>query len=210
MSGYKTLLARGHNESVINRSTFIAAAFPVGDEAEAQELIQTEKKTYPDARHCCWAYVLGADGQRKRYADDGEPQGTAGLPILDVIEKKGLTNVLVTVTRYFGGILLGTGGLTRAYAGGAAAAIEDAGIAVMTLSRRLALTVPYPAFARLERRLEQMPILKTDVSYGDGVIVTLLVRTEDEKTIAARLSELLAGEPMLDFGETLYYPWPEE
>lgn len=210
MAGYKTLLARGENESVINKSTFLAVAQPVGDEAEAQKLIQAEKKRYPDARHCCWAYVLGADGQQKRYADDGEPQGTAGLPMLDVITKKGLTNVLVTVTRYFGGVLLGTGGLTRAYAGGAAAAIENAGAAEMTLSRRMTLTVPYPAYARLERKLEKCPILRSDVSFGDAVSVTFLVRAEDEPGLVSTLTEFLAGTPSLSAGDTLFYPWPAE
>lgn len=210
MAGYKTLLERGENESVINKSTFLAVAQPVGDEAEAQKLIQAEKKRYPDARHCCWAYVLGADGQQKRYADDGEPQGTAGLPMLDVITKKGLTNVLVMVTRYFGGVLLGTGGLTRAYAGGAAAAIESAGVAEMTLSRRMTLTVPYPAYARLERKLEKMPILRTDVSFGDAVSVTFLVRVGEEEELTASFTEFLAGTPALTVGESLFYPWPAD
>ena len=114
MSGYRTIARQAKVETIIKKSRFIGSAFPIRTVEEANEILATFRKQMWDANHHCYAYVLGERGEKKKFSDDGEPQGTAGMPILDVIDKKGLTYVLVVVTRYFGGVLLGAGGLVRA------------------------------------------------------------------------------------------------
>jgi uncharacterized YigZ family protein len=205
---YKTIAQTGEFEQVINKSTFIASAVHVESEAEAQEFIQKEKKKYPDARHCCWAYVLGAKKDAMRYADDGEPQGTAGQPILQVIEKKDITNVLVTVTRYFGGILLGAGGLTRAYSSSAAGAIDATGIKTMIMSQRFLVKIDYTTFARLEKALRASDYIITDsIDYLENVILHLTVKEEDSLKLTDYFTQATAGKAQITEDEKLYLPW---
>ena len=132
MKGYRTICQPGEVEHIIKKSRFIGAAYPVQTVEEALSLLETIRKRYWDATHNCYAYIIGENGEQKRFSDDGEPQGTAGMPMLDVLQKKDVTNLLVVVTRYFGGTLLGAGGLVRAYAGAAGAAVDAAGVTVMT------------------------------------------------------------------------------
>ena len=127
MRPYKTVHIEAKTERVINRSRFISQCFPVKTEEEALLRLSEVKKQYPDATHVCYAYRIGENSETTRFSDAGEPSGTAGMPILEVLKAKGLTYVLCTVTRYFGGILLGAGGLVRAYSSGAADASAAAG-----------------------------------------------------------------------------------
>ena len=129
---YRTVYEGGKGEIVEKKSRFIGEVFPVETEEEAAEILGNIKKQYWDARHHCWAYVIGEEQVQERFSDDGEPGGTAGKPILEVIRGHGLKNVLVVVTRYFGGTLLGTGGLVRAYTQSA-----QAGIAASTLITKI-------------------------------------------------------------------------
>ncbi len=140
---YKSILKEGRGEYVIKKSTFIAHSKPVETEEEAQEFIDRINSEYKDATHNCWAYIIGEDFLKQRYSDDGEPSGTAGVPMLEVLKKNEVTNVVVVVTRYFGGILLGGGGLLRAYTQGAILGLEEGKIVSMMPYYRLRITYDY-------------------------------------------------------------------
>ena len=146
MTEYLVPSGFGQGEYTEKRSRFIGQLWPVESETEALEHLAAVRKTHYDARHNCFAYIV-RDGGVVRYGDDGEPQGTAGQPILAVLNGAGLTNACCVVTRYFGGVLLGTGGLVRAYTAAAKAALSDAGISRMALWQRLRIPCPYPLFA---------------------------------------------------------------
>lgn len=205
---YKTISQNGEFEQVINKSTFIACAFHIESEEEAQTFILKEKKKYPDARHCCWAYVLGDKKGIMRYADDGEPQGTAGQPILQVLVKKDITNVLVTVTRYFGGILLGAGGLTRAYSSSAAGAVDATGVKTMIMSKKTCVSLDYPTFSRLEKTLRASDyILIENIVYLDKVKLYLTVKEDDFQKLSDYFIQVTNGKTEVEEIEKLYLPW---
>ena len=205
---YKTISDIGEFEQVINKSTFIACAFPIKDEEEAQDFIRQEKKKYPDARHCCWAYILGEKKDVMRYADDGEPQGTAGQPILQALVKKDITNVLVTVTRYFGGILLGAGGLTRAYSSSAAGAVDSTGVKTMLLSQKTSVQLDYTAFSRLEKNLRASDyIIIENIEYLENVRLYLTVKEEDLFRLQDYFTQATGGKAQVEKIEKLYLPW---
>ena len=208
MKEYRMPAREGRSEETVKRSVFLGGAFPVTTEDEALARIAEEKKRHPDARHCAWAYILGEAGDRLRYADDGEPQGTAGQPILNAIRARGLTNTLVCVTRYFGGILLGTGGLTRAYASGAAGALDAAGTAVMKPTVRTVFSVDYPHLARLQNLLDKddgIRIENTDFSLA--VTLTLLVQCDHWDAFFSRMTDLFCGAISPEKKELLFLPW---
>ncbi len=201
--GYITLLEKGTAEFTIQRSRFIAQAAPAADEAAAQAFLQSVRKKYYDARHNCSAWVLGSDGSRQRSSDDGEPGGTAGMPILEVIRRRGVTNCVVTVTRYFGGIKLGAGGLTRAYSHAAAIGLDAAVFAEVQTRRRLAVTVAYPLLDPLERWCRQNHIRVEDTLYTETATLMLLIAPTDDDSIRAVLTDLTAGSAKIESrGET--------
>ena len=205
---YKTISDIGEFEQVINKSTFIACAFPIQSEEEAQKFIQQEKKKYPDARHVCWAYVLGEKKDVMRYSDDGEPQGTAGQPILQVSVKKEITNVLVTVTRYFGGILLGAGGLTRAYSSSATGAVDNTGVKTMLLSQRTSVQLDYTTFSRIEKNLRASDyIFIENIEYLENVRLYLTVKVEDLQRLQDYFTQTTGGKTEVENIEKLYLPW---
>ena len=144
MKPYKTLVSRADAEFIINKSRFIGHGKPVETEEEALAFLAEMRETYKDATHNCYAYIVGANMGVMRYSDDGEPGGTAGMPIIEVLKARGVTNCCVVVTRYFGGVLLGAGGLVRAYSRGAAEAVNACGVGVMhpTLARPRGRAVP--------------------------------------------------------------------
>ncbi|MBR2861190.1 MAG: YigZ family protein [Clostridia bacterium] len=205
---YKTIAETGEFEQVINKSTFIARAFAVKSPEEAVQIVQAERKRYPDARHCCWAYVLGEDKSNLRYSDDSEPQGTAGQPILQVILKKDITNVLVTVTRYFGGILLGAGGLTRAYSSSAAGAIDATGIKTMVLSSKATVCLDYTTFSKIQNTVEKSDYIKIEsIEYLEGVTLHLIVQSEDFPRLLADFTQFTLGKSLPKETEKLFLPW---
>ena len=210
MKPYKTLISRADAEFVINKSRFIGHGKPVESEEEALAFLAEMRETYKDATHNCYAYIVGANMGVMRYSDDGEPGGTAGMPIIEVLKARGVTNCCVVVTRYFGGILLGAGGLVRAYSQGAAAALNACGVGVMHPTARYLLEVPYPMLGRLEFFLKTEPVIVEEKQFADAVILTLVVRTSDEEAFAARLTNMSEGrlEPLRC--EEFYRPWPEE
>ena len=179
------------SEFVEKRSRFIGHVWPVDSEDQAQELIRRVKKQHYDARHNCWCYLLG--GSVVRYSDDGEPQGTAGQPILYVLEREGVQDVLCVVTRYFGGILLGAGGLCRAYTKAAKDALDDAGISELRPWSVLRLDCPYALFERVKLEADKRGGLVRDADYGAQIALTILLPQPEEAEFRKALQELSAG-----------------
>ena len=173
------------------RSRFIGQVWRVSSEEEARARIEETKKKLYDARHNCWCYLI-RDGA-VRYSDDGEPQGTAGQPMLNVFQREGVTNVCCVVTRYFGGILLGAGGLTRAYSKGAKDALIASGVAVMGAWARVEVPCTYPLFERVKLEIEGQSGVIDDVAYGADVVLSISLPAEKAEALQARLTELSAG-----------------
>ena len=168
------------------------------------------REAYKDASHNCYAYIIGANMGVMRYSDDGEPGGTAGMPIIEVMKARGVTNCAVVVTRYFGGILLGAGGLVRAYSQGAAAALRASGVGTMHPTARYLMEIGYPMINRMDFFLKDEPVRVEDKAFTDVVTYTLVVRCADEEGFLARLANMSDGavEPLRY--EELYLAWPEE
>lgn len=176
---------------VEKRSEFIGHVWPVETEEEARTWIEATKKKYHDARHNCWCYII-KDGP-VRYSDDGEPQGTAGQPMLGVFQKEGITNVCCVVTRYFGGILLGAGGLVRAYTQSAKDALDAAGISVVRRWVDMAVDCPYNFFERVKNEITALDGVVGEVEYAAGVTVHALLPEGKTRAFADRIVELSAG-----------------
>lgn len=177
MNDYKTVENEGVDEFVVKKSRFIGYAKPVKTEEEATAFISKIKSKHWDAKHNVYAYVL-RNGQIKRYSDDGEPQGTAGIPVLDVLLKENLVDVVVVVTRYFGGILLGGGGLVRAYSQGARIAAHSAGIITMSLCKEAKITCDYNYYGKLTPLLLKHGAVIGNTDYAENVTVTFCVPGE--------------------------------
>ena len=191
MEQYLVPAGAGGSEYIEKKSRFLGLIVPVTSETEARTQIESVKKREYDARHNCWAYVLHT-GQ-KRYSDDGEPQGTAGQPILNVLEREGVQDVLCVVTRYFGGILLGAGGLCRAYTKAAKDALDTAGIAELRPWSVLTLRCPYARFERVKLELEKHGGTLTNSDYGADIAMTAMLPEPEETAFARALQELSAG-----------------
>ena len=206
--GFRVPYEASESEFVEKRSRFISHLWPVETEEEAQTHIREMKSKYYDARHNCWCYLIGKNIMR--YSDDGEPQGTAGQPMLKVFERENVTNVCCVVTRYFGGILLGAGGLTRAYSQGAKDALVAAGAATMGLWTQAAVPCTYPLFERVKLEIAALGGIIDDTDYGADIClyVSLLANTVD--TLQKRLTELSAGSLTLEVLGEEYRPGPRE
>ena len=191
MEQYLIPAKEGASEYIEKKSRFLGLIVPVTTEAEARAQLDAVKKREYDARHNCWAYILHS-GQ-KRYSDDGEPQGTAGQPILNVLEREGVQDVLCVVTRYFGGILLGAGGLCRAYTKAAKDALDDAGISELRPWSVLQLDCPYALFERVKLELEKRGGTVISSEYGAQIALTAALPEPEEAVFAKALQELSAG-----------------
>ena len=206
---YKTLLRRAEEEFVINKSVFIGHGMPVETEEQALAFLSEMRQTYKDATHNCYAYAIGANMGIMRYSDDGEPGGTAGLPMMEVLKQRQVTNCCVVVTRYFGGILLGAGGLVRAYAQGSKTALDASGVVIMEKSVRQLVEVDYSTWQRLEHYLRTAPCQTLETEFTDRVLATLMMKKTDEAQVLSDITRLTdARADFLPDGE-LYYPWPE-
>ena len=199
--------AEAESKFTEKRSRFIGHVQRVESEADARAYIETIKKRHYDARHNCWCYIVH-DGGIVRYGDDGEPQGTAGQPMLNVFQREGVENVVCVVTRYFGGVLLGAGGLTRAYSKSAKDALDAAGKAKMTLWTRMRVGVPYPLFERLTRLIDAHGGVAESSDYGAEVAVTLRLPQEKAELFAAALTELSGGGISPEILGTVFLPGP--
>ncbi len=186
------LTLRGYGEASFTekRSEFIGYAAPVENEAEAIEFIKSIKKKHPDARHNCSAYVIG---DLSRYSDDGEPQGSAGMPILNTIKKSGIDSAAVVVTRYFGGILLGTGGLVRAYSKASVMALEAAGRLVLEEMVLLSAECGYNDYQAILRELAKFCASVKESDFAENVAVTLTVPEKYADGLAARIFDMTSG-----------------
>ena len=196
------------SEFVEKRSRFIGHVWPVDSEDQAQELIRRVKKQHYDARHNCWCYLLG--GSVVRYSDDGEPQGTAGQPMLKVLEREEVTNVCCVVTRYFGGVLLGAGGLTRAYTKGAADALTAAGIARMGLWTLWDVPCTYPLLERMKLEVAAAGGGVRDAEYGAAIPLRTAFPAGTAETFQLRLTELSAGSLTMTAAGEEFLPGPRE
>ncbi len=189
--GYRVPFQAAESEFIEKRSRFIGHLWPISTEEEAQEHIREMKKKYHDARHNCWCYLLGKD--LLRYSDDGEPQGTAGQPMLNVFQREGVTDVVCVVTRYFGGILLGAGGLTRAYSKGARDTLAAAGVATVRQWAQVGFSCPYPLLERVKLELAAADGQAERMEYGAAVEITASLPAERVDALQQRLTELSAG-----------------
>jgi len=202
---YKTVRQQGHKEIVIKKSRFIGYARPVETETEAIAFIEELKKQHWNASHNCSAYMIGERDEIQRQSDDGEPSGTAGKPILEVIRSQGLKNVVVVVTRYFGGIMLGAGGLIRAYTDGAVAGIEAARPVTKVLHREVFTDVDYTWYGKLENELHLRGIQVGGTEFTDRVRVSCLPEVSDAERFIAWLTDFTQGQAVLTIGEDRYY-----
>jgi uncharacterized YigZ family protein len=180
-------------ETEVKRSRFIAVLRRVGRAAEAQDFLDEQRRRYPDARHHCWAYIAGDEPSERaeRAGDDGEPGGTAGVPMLQVLRTRGLIDVAVVVTRYFGGVKLGAGGLVRAYSGAVAAVVDAAPLIGRERLELLTLEVGHDTAGRVEAELRGRGVAVVDTAYGAAVTFTLATR--DPARLADAVAEITAG-----------------
>lgn len=202
MDSYRIPTGNGASEYVEKRSRFLGLVQPVSSEDEAREIIAACKKQYHDARHNCWCYLL-RDGT-ERYSDDGEPQGTAGMPILEVLRHENLTDCVCVVTRYFGGILLGTGGLVRAYTQGAQVAVAAAGVQRMSLYTVALIACPYNLYDIVTHLLPEYDCAVEETDYGADVTLTVTLPAGGEDRLNAGLAEATAGTVYAEVMETKF------
>lgn len=193
MSSYKTVGSLGSGELVEKRSRFIGYCKPVTTEDEAVEFINKIKKKHWDARHNVYAYSL-REGQIKRYSDDGEPSGTAGMPVLEVLTKSGVTDAVIVVTRYFGGVLLGTGGLVRAYSASAKLGMESAGVVTMELCSECELCCSYNQYGKLNTLIMENGGYLDDSLFSDSVTLKFHIPTELIPALDKAFADATAGE----------------
>ena len=190
---YTTLEGEGEAEFVEKRSVFIGHARPVSSEEEAQAYIKKQKSAYMDARHNVWAYMMQGEIVA-RYSDDGEPQGTAGVPVLDVLRKSGAEDVCMVVTRYFGGILLGAGGLVRAYSHTAALALEEARIITYEKYDEITLTCSYSDYQKLSAELPKYGAVVDGTDFSDDVVMHFALKQAQTSDLFAKIQEMSAGK----------------
>ncbi|MEE0097211.1 MAG: YigZ family protein [Oscillospiraceae bacterium] len=191
MTEYYLPTRYGTAEFVEKKSRFIGEIWPVSTEEEARQRVADVKKKYHDARHSCWCFLL-RDGTI-RYSDDGEPQGTAGQPMLEVFSRAGITDCVCVVTRYFGGVLLGTGGLVRAYTRSAKDALDAAGITVERLWDRLLVPCSYGQFEKVRQETQRHGGVIEDTDYGADIMLTVLTPEGSTQAYLEGLTELSAG-----------------
>jgi uncharacterized YigZ family protein len=210
---YLTLRADGSHEIEVKRSRFICHLARVGDEQEAQEFIAGIRKRYWDARHNCTAFVVGADQRRERSNDDGEPAGTAGVPMLEVLRRRGVTDAVAVVTRYFGGVLLGAGGLVRAYGGAVSAALDEVGLVERRPVALLLVAVDHTRAGRLENELRAAGHAVRESHYeARGVQIEVGVPEPELPAFHAWLAEVSGGTAeAVPVGQTFVeVPWSEQ
>jgi len=210
IESYTTVSGISCEEIVINKSRFIGYAAPCRDESGALAFLQQIRNENKTATHHCYAYIIGENSGIMRYSDDGEPGGTAGMPIMDAMRLKGIVNCCIVVVRYFGGVLLGTGGLVRAYTRAAQAALTAAGPVRMELTSCEACEVPYPVWDRFRYAAEHLPVRIEDTEFGTGVSFHLLFRNRDRESVIPHLSEISEGKLVSVSEDDRFSAWKTE
>ncbi|MDR2514201.1 MAG: YigZ family protein [Christensenellaceae bacterium] len=209
-AAYKTVLCQNSGAFVVNKSRFIGSAAPVSSEEEALAFLRKVRALNKDASHNCYAYIIGQNAGIQRYSDDGEPSGTAGLPIIELIKARAVVDVCVVVTRYFGGVLLGAGGLIRAYAQGAKTALDAAKVITMHRSRRYLFECDYAFAGRLDHWLRDQPVRLNEKAFGAAVSYDVHIKAMDAPAFCAGLGELSAGRCEALLVDEGYQGWEEE
>lgn len=202
---YRTIEKDGLYELEIKKSRFICHAKRVSNEEEALEFIATIKKEHNKANHNCSAYTIGDHDEIQRAHDDGEPSGTAGVPMLEVLKKRELKNVAVVVTRYFGGVKLGAGGLIRAYGNAVSKTLEKIGLVEGTLQIEIQATIEYPLLGKVENQLRGSSYTIKEILYTDKVTVICLVNEEEKERFYADMVEWVSDQVTFQEGSTSYY-----
>ena len=202
---YRMLSKGAQAELVEKKSRFIATIRPVSSEEEAVAFIEEMKKKYYDARHNCSAFVIGSKGELTRSSDDGEPSGTAGRPMLEVLTGSGIRNIAAVVTRYFGGVLLGTGGLVRAYSGAVKMALEQCETITRRYGVQMLIKTDYNGVGKIQYLLGSKDVVIQDSVYAADVQMTVLVPIEEYDRLCKELVEATNGRVGLEEVEKLYY-----
>lgn len=208
LNSYRTIKEDGMHEIIIRKSRFICHLKRTKTEEEALEFIDGIKKEHWKATHNCSAYLIGERDEIQRAHDDGEPSGTAGVPMLEVLKKKELKDVTAVVTRYFGGIKLGAGGLIRAYGGAVNDAIKEIGVIERRLQQEIRLTVAYPLSGKLENSLRESDYTLHDTEYTDKVTFVCLVDEDKTDTFKEETTEWLSAQGEYELGEKIYTEYP--
>jgi len=206
VKSYLSVASIAERETVIERSRFIAVAAPAEDEAAAEALITRIKKRHTAATHNCYGYIADMTGTLMRFSDDGEPSGTAGMPILDAIRGRGLRRAAVVVTRYFGGIKLGAGGLVRAYRSAALSALDEAGQAEYFLCRGVTVTVDYSLILATERALARFNTADLRKEYGTLAKFSVYVAEEQAQALADAAADATLGKAQICMLGQKYLP----
>lgn len=204
MDAYTAVYRGGDGRYEEKKSVFLSSVRPAASPEEAESFVASVRKGHWDARHVCWAYSVGTGHLLQRASDDGEPQGTAGRPILDVLTGAGLHNAVLTVTRYFGGVLLGTGGLVRAYTSAASDALHNSVLAEKRYGCRMRLSSGYGEIGKVQYVLAQKKIPVLHAEYAEDVRTDVIIPAGQEKDITAAFTELTAGRGR---AEILDYCW---
>ncbi|WP_430603508.1 hypothetical protein IGJ02_001049 [Enterococcus sp. DIV0724b] len=208
LDSYFTIRSDGESEIEIKKSRFICSLKRVYSEDEAKEFIAQKKKEHWKASHNCSAFIIGEKSDIQRSSDDGEPSGTAGVPMLEVLKKQELINVAAVVTRYFGGTKLGAGGLIRAYSHAVSHALNTIGLVEGKLQQEIRLTISYPNLGNVQNFIEHNPYTLQDTVYGEQVDVICLVDEIKSEQFMAEIVELLNGQVTFKEGECSYHEIP--
>ncbi|MFJ1894152.1 YigZ family protein [Streptomyces sp. NPDC088170] len=201
---YRTVARAGVHETEINRSRFICALAPAATEQEAQEFVARIRREHPTATHNCFAYVIGADASVQKASDDGEPGGTAGVPMLQMLTRREMRYVVAVVTRYYGGVKLGAGGLIRAYGGVVGEALDELGTLTRQRFRLATITAGHQRAGKLENDLRATGRSVREVRYAEAVIIEIGLPDTDVESFRAWLADATAGEAELELGGEAY------
>lgn len=208
--GYLTIAGFGEDETTIKKSRFIGRATPISSEEDALAWIAEIKANERDATHHCSCYILGDNQMTQRFNDDGEPQGTAGIPMLEVLKKENLTNLAVVVTRYYGGIKLGASGLIRAYGAGCKSAIDAAGIVKMTPCYIVRFVVSYPLIGKIDYILRTEEYVEVERTFEAEVTITLHIPVDQYGGFVARMDEETSKTASIEIVEEILLPFAVE
>ena len=207
---YKTILTQAEAEIVEKKSRFIATVRPVKTEEEAKAFIEEMKKKYWNATHNVFAYQIGERNELQRFSDDGEPQGTAGMPVLSVLKGEDIKDTAIVVTRYFGGTLLGTGGLVRAYQKATQTGLENSVIIDKQIGRKLTIGTDYNGLGKLQYLIAKDELTTIDTVYTEKVELILMVPKEKEQSFEKAVTEATSGNADISWGDEVLYAMVEK
>ena len=206
---YKTLLKPNSDEFIVNKSRFIGHASPVHSAEEALAFLAQIRERHRDASHNCYAYIVGQNAGIMRYSDDGEPGGTAGMPIIEVMKARQVVDAAVVVTRYFGGVLLGAGGLVRAYSHACALALNAAGVCEMHPTETWLVEIAYPQWDKVRHTLESLPVKLENTEFTSAVSFEMSVKAADSPRVMEALLRVTDGRAETLLMSESYSPWLE-